>query len=187
MSRLIKSDRAVELQGRRAGFVTRVVADAIDVGIAFAIFVVIYAGISILWDFLFSETIEIKVQPPGFNAGGMWLTAVIYFALAWSSTGRSIGKQVMGLRVVRRDATSMRPRQAFGRALFCVTFYWLVMWPVLFSRRNAGLHDMVCKTVVVYDWIPTDDTRHLPAPPAPPRSRRRRRELALEQSSQKVP
>jgi uncharacterized RDD family membrane protein YckC len=184
MSRLIKNERAVELQGRRAGFPTRVAADIIDIGIAFAIFVLIYSGISILWDFFNSDTIQIKVQSPGINAGGMWLTAVIYFTLGWASTGRTIGKQVMGLRVVRRDASPLRPRQSFARALICVTFYWLVMWTVLFSRRNAAIHDMICKTVVVYDWIPSDDTRHLPAPPTPPRTRRRRRELARQGSGQ---
>ena len=186
MSRLIKNDRAVELQGRRAGFPTRVVADVIDILIAFGIFVLIYSGLSILWDFFNSDTIQIKVQSPGINASGMWLTAVIYLTLGWASTGRSIGKQVMGLRVVRRDAKPLRPSQALARSLICVTFYWLVMWSVLFSRRNAGIHDMICKTVVVYDWIPSDDTRHLPTPPTPPRSRRRRREMALEQSGEKI-
>ena len=57
----------------------------------------------------------------------------------------------------------------------CVAFYPFVMWTVLFSRRNAGIHDMICKTAVVYDWIPETAKRHLPPPPPPPRSRRRRR------------
>jgi len=180
VSRVIKNDRAVELQGRRAGFPTRVIADVIDVLIAFAIFVLIYSGTSILWDFFFSDTIQIKVQSPGINASGMWLTLVIYLTLGWASTGRTIGKQVMGLRVVRRDARPLRFGQALARSVICVTFYVFVMWTVLFSRRNAAIHDMICKTVVVYDWIPATDVRHLPQPPPPPRSRRRRREPSRE-------
>ena len=66
MSRVIKQDRAVELQGRLAGFPSRVLADGIDLAIAFGIFVLIYSGFSILWDFFNSDTVQIKVQSPGF-------------------------------------------------------------------------------------------------------------------------
>jgi uncharacterized RDD family membrane protein YckC len=174
VSRVIKNDRAVELQGRLAGFPSRVLADVIDVAIAFAIFVLIYSGFSILWDFFNSDTIQIKVQSPGINASGMGLTVLIYLTLGWASTGRTIGKQILGLRAVRRDGTPLHTGRALGRAALCVVFYPFVMWTVLFSRRNAGIHDMICKTVVVYDWIPETAKRHLPPPP-PPRSRRRRR------------
>ena len=186
MSRVIKSDRAVELQGRRAGVASRVLADVIDVAIAFGIFVLIYSGFSILWDFFNSDTIQIKVQSPGINASGMWLTLVIYLTLGWASTGRTIGKQVMGLRVVRRDAMPLHTGRATGRAALCATFPVLMMLPVPFSRRNAGIHDMICKTVVVYDWIPATGTRHLPPPPTPPRSRRRRRATAPDPSREVV-
>jgi uncharacterized RDD family membrane protein YckC len=175
VSRVIKQDRAVELQGRLAGFPSRVLADVIDVAIAFAIFVAIYSGISIIWDFFNSDTIQISVQSPGINASGMTLTAIIYFTLGWASTGRTIGKQIMGLRVVCRDGTPLRTGRALGRAFLCVIFWYLVMWTVLISRRNAGIHDMICKTVVVYDWIPETAKRHLPPPPPPPRRSRRRR------------
>ena len=163
MSRVIKQSRAVELQGQLAGFPTRVLADVIDVTIAFAIFVAIYSGVSIVWDFFTSDTVQIKVQSPGLNATGMWLTLVIYLTLGWASTGRTLGKQVMGLRVVRRDATPLSTRQALGRAALCATFPLVMMITVLFQRRNAGIHDMICRSVVVYDWIPADATRHMPA------------------------
>ena len=186
MSRVIKQDRAVQLQGRLAGFPSRVVADAIDFLIAFAIFVGIYIGLSVVWDLFFSDTIEIPVQPPGINAGGLWLTLVVYLTIGWASTGRTIGKQVMGLRVVRRDATPLGTRRALGRALLCVPFWYVVMWTVLFSRRNAGIHDMICKTVVVYDWIPETASRHLPPPPPPPKRSRRRPSQAASRSAEQV-
>jgi len=165
VSRVIRQDRAVELQGRRAGFPSRVLADFIDVAIAFGIFVLIYSGLSILWDFFQSDTIQIKVQSPGINATGMGLTVLIYLTLGWASTGRTIGKQIMGLRAVRRDGSSLHTGRALGRAALCVVFYPFVMWTVLFSRRNAGIHDMICKTVVVYDWIP-ESRRPRVMPPA---------------------
>jgi uncharacterized RDD family membrane protein YckC len=110
----------------------------------------------------------------------MWLTLVIYLTIGWASTGRTIGKQVMGLRVVRRDAQPLHTGQALGRALLCATFY-VGLVVALFSRRNAAIHDMICKTVVVYDWIPETAKRHLPPPPTPqPRSWRRRRDASRE-------
>ena len=182
MSRVIKQDRAVELQGRRAGFASRVLADVIDLAIAFAIFVAIYIGVNILVDFFNSDPIKIEGQSLGLNAPGMWITFVVYLSLGWASTGRTIGKQVMGLRAVRRDGTSLRTGQAIGRAFLCATFPVPMMVTVPFSRRNAGIHDMICKSVVVYDWIPESAKRHLPDPPPPPprRSRRRRAEPSEE-------
>ncbi len=179
MSRVIKQDRAVDLQGRLAGFPTRLVSAGIDVIIAFGIFVGIYLALSVLWDLLFSDTIEIPVQPPGINAGGLWLTLVIYLTIGWASTGRTIGKQVMGLRLVRRDLQPLGTGQALGRAAFCATFYIGLVFS-LFSRRNSALQDMIFKTVVVYDWIPETAKRHLPPPPPPPRTRRRRRAASGE-------
>jgi len=89
---------------------------------------------------------------------------------------------VLGLRVVRRDAGALHTGQAIGRAALCATFPVLMMVTVPFQRRNAGIHDMSCKTVVVYDWIPESAKRHLPPPPSPPRrSRRGRREASIDQ------
>jgi uncharacterized RDD family membrane protein YckC len=180
VSRVIRNDRAVDLQGRLAGLPSRALADVIDVAIAFGIFVLIYSGLSILWDFLQSDTIEIQVQSPGLSATGMWLTLIVYLTIGWASTGRTIGKQVLGLRVVRRDAKALRPGQAFGRAVLCASFYPGLL-VALFSKRNAALEDFVCNTFVLYDWIPETASRNLPPPaPPPPLSWRRRRDASRE-------
>jgi uncharacterized RDD family membrane protein YckC len=162
MSRVIRNRRAVELQGRRAGFVTRAIASGLDIGVAFAIFVVVVVVIEVVWDLFFSERVQVSPPHSGLSATLLWLTTAVYLAVGWGSTGRSIGKQVMGVRVVRRDATPLKPAQAFGRALLCASFYPVLLL-ALFHRRNAGVEDIVCRTVVVYDWIPADATRHMPA------------------------
>jgi len=161
VSRVIRNERAVELQGRRAGFFTRAIGSGIDLGIAFVIFIVAVVAIEVVWDLLFSERVEVSPPHSGLSTLLLWLTTVVYLAFGWGSTGRSIGKQVMGTRVVRRDATPLKPAQAFGRALVCATFYPVLLL-ALFHRRNAGLEDIVCRTVVVYDWIPAEATRQLP-------------------------
>ena len=166
MSRLIRNARAQELQGRRAGMGSRALADAVDVGIAFALYLVISGAVNLAWDLFFSARIELT-KPPGWVTGtAVFAVLVIYLALGWGSTGRTVGKQLMGLRVVRADTRVLRPRQALGRALLCAMFYPGLLLAMV-HRRNQSLQDLICKTVVVYDWIPeAGRPRVLPAPPA---------------------
>lgn len=153
MSRVIRNERAQQLQGRRAGVVSRALAFAADIGIAFVVYLVIVAGLSLLWDVLFSDKIAIPT-PPGWFSGLMIVSVlVIYLTLGWASTGRTIGKQLLGLRVVRADGDILKPGQAFVRAVFCAVFYPGLLL-ALIDRRNRSVQDVACRSVVVYDWIP---------------------------------
>lgn len=153
MSRIIRNDRARQLQGQRAGIVSRGLAFAADIGIAFLVYTFLVAALNLLWDLLFSNKLSVPAPPGWFSALAIFWTLVIYLTLGWASTGRTIGKQLLGLRVVRADAQPLRPRQAFGRAFFCAIFYPGILW-VPFDRRCRSLQDMACKSAVVYDWIP---------------------------------
>jgi len=166
MSRLIRNPRARELQGHRAGIVSRALAFGIDLGVAFLIYIVIGATVTVLWDLLFSDKVEIPQLSGWFNAGAIFWILVIYLALGWGSTGRTVGKQVMGLRVVRGDGTPLRPAQALGRAFFCAAFYPGLLL-ALVDRRNRSVQDVVCRSVVVYDWIPEAARPRVLASPDP--------------------
>jgi len=167
VSRLIRNDRARQLQGQRAGIVSRGLAFAADIGIAFVVYTVLVAGVSLLWDLLFSNKVEIPTPPGWASALMIFWVLVIYLALGWGSTGRTIGKQLLGLRVVRADARPLTPGQAFVRAVFCAIFYPGILW-VLFDRRCCSLQDKALKTVVVYDWIPEAARPRRMAPAATP-------------------
>ncbi|MFM8304036.1 MAG: RDD family protein [Actinomycetota bacterium] len=153
MSRIIRNARARELQGQRAGALSRGLAFAADIGIAFVVYLAIVAGVSLLWDIFFSDELTIPAPPPWFSLLMSFLVLVVYLALGWGSTGRTIGKQLLGLRVVRRDARPLTPGQAWGRALLCAVFYPGLLL-ALVDRRNRSVQDVVCRSVVVYDWIP---------------------------------
>lgn len=153
MSRVIRNDRARHLQGQRAGILSRGLAFSADIGIAFLVYTFLVAAVNLLWDLLFSNKLSVPTPPGWFSALMIFWTLVIYLTLGWASTGRTIGKQLLGLRVVRADAEPLKPGQALVRAILCAVFYPGILW-VPFDRRCRSLQDMALKTVVIYDWIP---------------------------------
>jgi uncharacterized RDD family membrane protein YckC len=72
-----------------------------------------------------------------------------YLALSWAATGRSVGKQIAGLRGVDRAGRRLSLRRSFCRpyVLSPVGLLW-----VLASRRNASVQDLILGTAVLYDW-----------------------------------
>jgi uncharacterized RDD family membrane protein YckC len=142
--------RARSFQGLRAGFVSRALTSVIDAGVVAAL----VAGIVVGWSLLRSlGESSFELSLPGawgaFTLGEVLLWA--YLWIAWSTTGRSIGKQVMGLRVVNSRGELMRPGAALLRAVLCVLFPVGLLW-CLFSRNNHSLADVVLRTSVIYDW-----------------------------------
>jgi len=141
-------------QGRRAGVVTRVTANALDLLVIVVIVCVIYAVVA---------GVLFLLRPTSFHfpSGLGWsipviggVVAVPYLTLCWRMTGRTYGDAVLGLRVVNYDGQRLRLVGALLRALFCVFFPIGVLW-VAVSPANRSVQDVVLRTSVVYDWLPT--------------------------------
>ncbi|MFC4495939.1 RDD family protein [Streptomyces ovatisporus] len=86
------------------------------------------------------------------------------------SRGRSVGKVVCGLRVVREDGGPVRFRQALVRGALGLVeiqvFFGIVACAAsLVSVRGRRLGDVFAGTLVVRERVPA--TRGLPAPPPP--------------------
>ena len=173
MTRVIKQHRAVELQGKRAGFFSRVRSPVASTSASCS---------RSCWA---SSSRAGRVGPdcqrhhpdpvaePGGNGSGMVLIFTVYLALGWASTGRTIGKQVMGLRVVRATLSRSFRSQALGRGLLCAMFYPCLLL-ALFHRRNAGIEEMICRTVVVLRLDPRTERPPPACRPGAPRTRVRR-------------
>lgn len=151
--REIRSERGQQLQGLRAGFISRAVASGTDVVLVLCIYVVAVIVVSIAWGLFFSKSITITAPPHWVNELLAWILLVLYLTVGWWSTGRTPGKQMMGLRVVRSDGSPLRFWRALFRALLCASFFPALLL-ALVNRRNRGLEDVACKTVVTYDWLP---------------------------------
>jgi uncharacterized RDD family membrane protein YckC len=158
--------RARELQGRRAGFVSRVVAAGIDIGIVIAAYELLLVAWGMAQALLTEKQFDLPTPTAWFNGTAILLLFVLGLAGAWAGAGRTLGDAFMGLRVVRENGDDLKFPRAAVRALVLVTLPIVSMGWILLSRKNAGLHDLVCKTAVVYDWRPRHGARAITAVPS---------------------
>jgi uncharacterized RDD family membrane protein YckC len=139
--------------GGIAGFVSRFVAAAFDFLVVIAFVGAVYLALA---------GVRFIVSPRRFDwptIGALalafiaWGFLIVYLTVGWAGTGRSVGKQVMGLRVQRLDGTELGLGQAFIRAALCAAFPVGLVWTTV-SRSSASLQDLIVRTKVVYDWLP---------------------------------
>lgn len=148
---------AAERQGLRAGVVSRLAASAIDLLYALVLLVIAYSSVA---GFRFLRDARSFEWPrPSFDEAlrvGA-LVVVVMLAIAWSTTGRSVGMRVLGLRLIGRTGATIGPIRSILRAATCVAFPLGLFWSA-FSARNASVQDLLFGTSVVYDW-----RMHVPA------------------------
>jgi uncharacterized RDD family membrane protein YckC len=149
---VIRSPRARSLQGKRAGIASRVTADAIDWGIVLGIYVAILLGIGATRYFVGNENFNMPDPDPLVTLVAQWVIAILYLTAGWAGTGRTVGKNVMGLRVVAADGSRVHFVRAFLRAVICATLGAIALATVVISRKRSGIHDFIVRTTVVYDW-----------------------------------
>jgi uncharacterized RDD family membrane protein YckC len=152
-TRAIRNVRARTLQGTRAGIVSRCAADGIDLVAVLAIYFGILVAVGVVRYLVLQQDFNLPNPALGVTTVVSWVIAVLYLTAGWTSTGRTIGKGTMGLRVVSSRGRPLSPRHAFFRALICATFGWIVLPWIIVSRRRSGFHDILLHTTVVYDWI----------------------------------
>jgi uncharacterized RDD family membrane protein YckC len=158
MTRAIRYAEARTLQGHRAGFASRIVADAVDLGVAWLLGLSALVAGGVVDYLLTGPPFSLPVLPNWLDFGTGGVVAVLYLGLSWAATGRSVGKQLVGLRVVDREGRRLSLWRSFARAVLYVLFPIGLLW-VLASRRNASVQDLVVGTAVLYDWAyhPADE------------------------------
>lgn len=150
------------LQRARAGIVSRVAADGVDFVIFQVLFGLMFVGYAFAHFLLTSKPFALPDPPIGVTSALQFLLLTAYLAWGWSSTGRTPGKALVGLRVVTDDGRPLGVLRATTRAALCVLFPILLAW-ALVSRRNAGIHDVLLRTAVLYDWRPRTPELFTPA------------------------
>jgi uncharacterized RDD family membrane protein YckC len=150
----VDTRRAVTLQGLRAGFVSRASAAAIDVALVYATFLLILGAYAVAAYLLTDDPLELPDPGAVWSGTGFTVLLVVVLTVAWSGPGRTIGDVAVGLRVVTDTGGDLRWPRALVRAVVVVGLPFLSMGWIVVSRKNAGWHDLVARTTVVYDWRP---------------------------------
>jgi uncharacterized RDD family membrane protein YckC len=174
VTRPVRHPHAKALQGYRAGFVTRIAADAVDLGVVWAIGLAVLLSAGVVRYLLTGPPFRTPVLPSWLSSAAGAVIAVGYLASGWASTGRTVGKQVAGLRVLDHAGRRLSLRRALLRAALYVLFPAGLLW-VLVSRYNASVQDLLVGTAVVYDWSYRSPDESPPSgdagsPSPPPRS-----------------
>jgi uncharacterized RDD family membrane protein YckC len=147
------------LLGQYAGFVTRLIAFAIDqLIVGFVISVVI-----LIAEFVTSAFNVNEWFGTGDLAGTIVtilvivtcaLIFILYDLLFWMLAGQTPGKRFLGVRIVRTDGKRLR----WGNAIRRKVGYWIsavlflgYLWVIVDNRRQAW-HDHLAGTLVLYSW-----------------------------------
>jgi uncharacterized RDD family membrane protein YckC len=138
----------------RAGFVSRVAAASIDVVIVFVTLLAALGGYAVVAYLVTSDPLEFPDPGAVWSGAAFSVLLVVVLTVAWSGSGRTLGNAFVGLRVLTQSGRRPTWRRALLRAAIVVYIPGLSMLWILVSRKNAGLHDLVCRTAVVYDWRP---------------------------------
>jgi uncharacterized RDD family membrane protein YckC len=136
-----------------AGIVTRAVAAFIDMLVVLTLLVLMWAGYAAI--VFLARPARFTVPSPSWSVV-VWVTGVVsvlYLATAWATTGRTVGAQVMGLRVLDRRGQRLGWIRSMARAVIYVVFPLGLAWSIVDSRRRS-LQDLVVASSVVYDWVP---------------------------------
>ncbi|MGI5501107.1 RDD family protein [Lentzea sp. CA-135723] len=156
---------AVVLDLRVAQLASRAVAFAFDVALQFGLLVVVALIAPVGIDDAAQTALSLTLAV---------LVLVGYPTIVESlSRGRSVGKLVMGLRVVRDDGGSIRFRHALVRALggFFVDFWALgfagtvALFVSLFSPQGKRVGDYLAGTLVIYTRAPRQEVELAVMPP----------------------
>lgn len=165
MSEIITGE-AVVLELRPASFAARSLGSAIDVLVTIALVigaVFVMGAVPNLLDGAAARAIVLVTL--------VGIVVALPIAVETATRGKSVGKLVMGLRVVRDDGGSIRFRQALVRGLLAVFEIYMSLGSVaflvcLFNDKSKRLGDMMAGTYAIRDRAPKSQPLQVHTVPA---------------------
>jgi uncharacterized RDD family membrane protein YckC len=141
--------------GRYAGPLTRLLAVLLDSTIVTLGFTLFVAGLVFVIR-LFQPGFEIPGTSGALYGISLFVFSFLYLWISYTVFGKTIGKMVVGVRVVSSDGhIVLKGRQPFLRVLtypLSFLFFGLGLLGVVFNPQRRAWHDRFAKTAVVYDW-----------------------------------
>jgi len=162
------------LEGHYAGGISRLfafVCDVVILAISLGLITWVFTaanqlfGLTDLFSFLVGQDI-LRAATAFFAGAGVFLYVIGYYFFSLILTGQTIGKTIIGLRVVSVDGERVSfwraIRRIIGQALTMLLLFVGFAW-ILFDGRRRGWHDKLSGTCVIYDWEARPDETFLVA------------------------
>lgn len=134
-----------------AGFVSRFLAFVADL-VALSLAIGAISWIVGAVERLLRPAIRVELEPVLVVA--LPFAVAAYYVISWTVFGQTVGKRLLGLRVVALDGGPVK----LARAILRLAGYFLSAFPiyagfawVLVDGQRRGWHDLLAKTFVVYD------------------------------------
>jgi uncharacterized RDD family membrane protein YckC len=126
--------------------------------ISLATFVTVLAIDYVLGAFRINELLGFWEMTPRvrtiLSVGIFVLLTICYDIGFWLLAGQTLGKRVIGVRILRSDGTRLHFGNALRREIGYVVsgiLFLGFLW-ILFDNRRQGFHDKLAGTIVVYSW-----------------------------------
>lgn len=167
------------LQGQYAGFISRLIAILVDLLLVVAAVVIVGASLVFLLGFFNIDNLIINAINSLAAKSGLlqqlfrilaalgtfyFMFFLYYVTLHTAAAGVTIGKALMGLRVVRMDGTPLTLGRCTRRyvtfLLAAIPLFLGLLWVIVDDRRQ-GWHDKLSNTCVIYDWPAQEDESFL--------------------------
>jgi uncharacterized RDD family membrane protein YckC len=157
---VFSAEREAEPEIRWGGFFRRVGAFLVDV----LVIVLLSALMGLMAYVAYKVGLAAHDRPMSWNAAEPLISfltlawtalTTLYFVVFHGMEGRTVGKWLLGLRVVGKDQRSISYRHALlrcfgtiglGGASFGLAFLW-----ILWQREKRGWHDLLARTWVIRD------------------------------------
>ncbi|MHA7264178.1 RDD family protein [Arthrobacter sp. TMN-37] len=150
----VVTGEAVVLELRSAGFAARALSSIIDTVLQIAVFLGVL--------FLVGSTLEGALDPALTGALTLVLFVLVFLVLPVTietlTRGKSAGRAVLGLRIVRDDGGAVRFRHAFIRGMLAVLEIYLLVGSLafvvaLFNERSKRLGDLLAGTYALRERV----------------------------------
>jgi len=157
------------LLGHYAGFVSRLVAFIIDMAIVSITLISVGWFVTATMQMLqLDAIIEAAIAPypllqkvnaflfsPAFYSLISLVYIITYYIFFWTIAGQTIGKSIMGIKIVTRYGKKVKLYQAilryFGYYISAIPIGLGFLW-ILIDDRLLAWHDKIAGTCVVYVW-----------------------------------
>ena len=150
----VVTGEAVVLELRAASFAARALSAIIDVAAALLLLFLIF--------FLVGNTLDGSLDPALTRtlllAAVVLVIVVVPVTVETLTRGKSLGRLVMGLRIVRDDGGAVRFRQAFTRGILAVLEIYMLAGSLafvtaVFNERSKRLGDMLAGTYAMRERV----------------------------------